>query len=196
MNEPRSRVVGAGPRIELADPRGAEHIPARRPPPRLTMSTAPSPKDWLILQCHACGSPMKVRAETAPGARISCPVCRSPVVPQGGGEPRSPEFKAELSQQPERHKSEPTRRRPAEDGQTDAEFTPTLGTRPASLEGRVSPLPYDDSFLQNLKHTDEHQSGRQIRVRKRRKQGAGSKTVQRDAGKGQLGRLAQLETAA
>jgi hypothetical protein len=87
-------------------------------------STVSNPKEWLILQCQACGSPMKVRAQAVTGARVSCPVCHSPVAVNSPATGHFPEFRADVPQNtPEL--SEAARRRLAEEGSQDTEFSPT-----------------------------------------------------------------------
>jgi hypothetical protein len=132
-------------------------------------STVSNPREWLILQCQACGSPMKVRAQAASGARVSCPVCRSPVVVNPAGAGNVPEFRADVPRSsPEM--TEAARRRLAEE-EEDTEFTPTLG-RP--LPEDEKPIPRsavpDNEFLQSLKPVEEPPAQEDgMRVRKRRK---------------------------
>ena len=130
------------------------------------MSALTSPKDWLILQCHACGSPMKVRAQAAAGARVSCPVCRSPVAVERGADMRSPEFRADLPQNRDRQPNESPHRKPAEE--QDEEFIPGFAKQAARnpMAEFSGVLPeHDDSFLQNLKRTEEHHSGKHVKVK-------------------------------
>jgi hypothetical protein len=142
------------------------------PPFPSMSSTVSNPKEWLILQCQACGSPMKVRAQAATGARVSCPVCHSPVAVSAAGAGHFPEFRAEVPQgTPEL--TEAARRRMAEEGSHDTDFMPTLGSRPPA---ETAPPPStalpDNEFLQSLKpvvdpDAEEGEPGK--RVRKRRK---------------------------
>ncbi len=118
---------------------------------------------------------MKVRPESVAGARVSCPVCRSPVAVERNADVRSPEFRATMAQDSDRQTSEVTRRKPAEELQRDEEFIPGTARRAArdsrEFDGS-SQAEYDDSFLQNLKSTEDHHSGKHVKVKKRRKQGA------------------------
>ena len=145
------------------------------------MSAPSSPKDWLILQCHACGSPLKVRPESAAGTRVSCPVCRSPVVLDRAADMRSPEFRAELPKDSDRQLSEPTHRRPVEEPRREDEFIPGLEKQAAREAWEINGTfpAYDDGFLQNLKSTEGHHGGKHIKIKKRRKQSAAPS--QRDA---------------
>ncbi len=139
-------------------------------------SPTSNPKEWLILQCQACGSPMKVRAQTAAGSRVSCPACHSPVAVQQAVPAGSPEFRADvLRSSPEL--TDAARRRMAEEDTRDEEFTPTLGNRPHAESGLVNrPAVPDDAFLQSLKPLEtpdddeqDQDSGTGSRTRKRRK---------------------------
>ena len=141
------------------------------------MSSHPSQKDWLILECQACGSPMKVRAEAARLTRVACPACRSPVPVQPTGHSAgSPEFRAAMPQDSDRIIPESTRRLPA--GDLNEEFIPSLGNADSP---RAVPPVSDDVFFGSLRTTDELHSGSHIKIKKRRKQGAkGSRDILAD----------------
>jgi hypothetical protein len=133
------------------------------------MSTPSSPKEWLILQCQACGSPMKVRAQAAAGALVACPVCRSPVAIPDETENRSPEFRARIPSIPERSAEDSPRLLVPDGYQPAPEFAPTPDTAASPGEFTVSAPVCDDSFLRNLKSTEEHPGGRHVKVKKRRR---------------------------
>lgn len=145
------------------------------------MSTPSMPKDWLILQCPACGSPMKVRAGSMAGSQVSCPACHSPVtipgapdIPAAPAGNDSPEFRATLPMEPAPGTAA-SRRRPMEDFKQDDEFTPTWGS-PNQPEQPAAPRPVaaDDGFLNQLKSTEDQETSKRIRIRKRRKSGSPS----------------------
>ena len=113
---------------------------------------------------------MKVRAEAVNGRRVACPTCGSPVAVQVPGSAQSPEFRAAMPQDSDRTVAQPSRLRPAGDSLHKEEFAPTLAGR--TSEEREAAMPYDDTFLRNLKSTDDFQSGEHVKVKKRRRQGA------------------------
>lgn len=114
-----------------------------------------------------------------------CPVCRSPVALDRAADMRSPEFRAELPNDSDRQVSDPAQRRPVEEYRRDEEFIPGLAKQAAREEREEGEFhggfqEYDGGFLQNLKSTEEHHSGKHIKVKKRRKQGATLRDVLMD----------------
>ncbi|HWB02181.1 MAG TPA: hypothetical protein VG796_04090 [Verrucomicrobiales bacterium] len=138
-------------------------------------STVSNPREWLILQCQACGSPMKVRAQAAAGSRVSCPVCRSPVVVNPAGGTQTPEFRVDVPRSsPEM--TEAARRRLAEE-EEDTEFTPSIGSLPEEERSLPRSAVPENEFFQSLKPIEEpaqEEDGK--RVRKRRKKLSESRT--------------------
>lgn len=114
---------------------------------------------------------MKVRVQSAMAARVSCPVCRSPVAVQSQAESKSPEFRAELPTAADRTPGDISRQRAMKEFQPDPEFIPTLGNRVAgAAESRPAvPVSDEENFLRDLKPTDEEHDGKHFRVKKRRK---------------------------
>jgi len=109
---------------------------------------------------------MKVRAQTAPGSRITCPVCKSPVALPNAGDNQSPEFRPTLPD-PVVPRSEALPRH-QQTQEPDVEFTPTLGNSPPAQRSTDIPADDEDGFLNALKPTSDHHSGKHIRVKKRR----------------------------
>jgi len=134
------------------------------------MSSPPSAKEWLILQCQACGAAMKVRAGELAGRRVACPSCRSPVAVQPPGNNQAEEFRAPLAQDSDRVSTAPLPSPPAEEFQGTVDFTPSPGQLARSEFGE-EPAP-DDEFLHHLKSTEDYHSGEHIRVKKRRRRGS------------------------
>jgi hypothetical protein len=150
------------------------------PAPHFLMSSSTNPQEWLVHQCQACGSPMKIRhALAAGGSRIQCPVCQSPVSLEtgAGGEE---EFRAELP--PAARSPEAARRREELFSRRDEEFSGRTGRDPQPIPSRPAPQApvreeaesaplAEDGFLRGLKHTSEYESRRKVRVKKKRKAG-------------------------
>ncbi len=151
------------------------------------MPSPPTPQDWLIHQCLACDSPMKIRTQTiAAGTRISCPVCLTPVALHLAEPQQKEEFRAELLAGPRKLLPELPRAEFFE--RLDVEFTGVSGrpagppsSRPVS-SSLPSPAPEDsvegdrgtdsgEGFLGQLKHTSDYESRRKVRHKKKRKAG-------------------------
>lgn len=134
------------------------------------MSSTSSPQEWLVLQCLACGASMKVRAGTAPDARVACPVCRSPVAVQRS----TPDFKPG----PEFRGAVPARSGgalaapgPAEPG-VHEEFAPTPGNQGLfedrrGVESQEGEEP-EGHFLDKVVKGRKREDGKQAKIKKRR----------------------------
>lgn len=134
------------------------------------MSLPSSPKDWLILQCQACGAPMKVRVAAA-GARLACPSCGSPVAALEPAPAHAPEIRTELPK-----------------GSTSLPWEPDFSRfRPAARKEVFAPGPAapeahpgadSGGFLQHPGHTGDRGPASSVRVLKRRRKVAESRTAE------------------